>query len=206
MIINKGWLEKNNACQSGKEWFLNENILDPVEGLKNLIKKGKYEWADWLMVRVMTREQYLQYAVFATEQVLDIFEKKYPSDNRPRLAISAAVKCINDDTSENRQAANAAANATANAAANAATNAAAAAYAANAAAYAADAAAYAATNAAYAAAYAANAAANAANAAAYAAANATANAAANAATNAAAAAYAAIKIKILNYGMELLRG
>ncbi|HEY0087823.1 MAG TPA: hypothetical protein VGB37_03210, partial [Candidatus Lokiarchaeia archaeon] len=151
MIINKGWLEKNNACQSGKEWFLNENILDPVEGLKNLIKKGKYEWADWLMVRVMTREQYLQYAVFAAEQVLDIFEKKYPSDNRPRLAISAAVKCINDDTSENRQAANAATNA--------------ASYAANAAYAVANAASYAA-NAAYAAANAANAAANAANAAA----------------------------------------
>ena len=129
--ITKEWLREKRACTEGYDWFIRQRARDEVKVLEHLIAEEKFDWANWLIVRRMTRKQYLQYAVFAAEQVLDIFEKKYPNDKRPREAIAAARKCIEDDTQENR------------------------AYAADAAAYAADAAAYAAAAADYAADYAA---------------------------------------------------
>jgi len=134
-------------------------------------------------VRVMTYKQYVSYAIFAAEQVIDIYEKKYPKDTRLRAAIAAAKKCIKDPSDGNKKAA-AAYDADAAAYA-AAYDADAAAYAAAYAAYAADAAAYAAYAAAYDAAYAAY--------------------AADAAAYAADAAADAMRLKILEYGLKLLR-
>jgi hypothetical protein len=48
---------------------------------------------------------------YASDQVINIFEKSYPDDKRPREAIEAAKKVISEDTQQNR---NAAANAAAN--------------------------------------------------------------------------------------------
>ena len=44
-------------------------------------------------------------AIQCAEMVLDIFEKKYPNDNRPRKAIEAAKKCLANPTEENQRAA-----------------------------------------------------------------------------------------------------
>jgi len=170
MIISKNWLSEKNACTDGENWFLSQKETDGKKVVEKLISENKLQWANWLIVRIMNRKQYLSYAIFAAEQVIDIFEKKYPNDKRPRMAIEAAKKVLENDTAENRVAAYAAADD-------------AAAYADAAAAYAADAA----TAAAYAAA---------ADAAAYA------TAAADAA--AAYAAAAAIRLKILNYGLSIL--
>jgi hypothetical protein len=38
----------------------------------------------------MNKKQAVQYAIFAAEQVIDIYERKYPNDKRPRNAIEAA--------------------------------------------------------------------------------------------------------------------
>lgn len=130
MIIDRAWLEKHNACQDGKEWYLAEGKLDHIEGLENLITKGKLDWAGWLIVRVMNYSQYVSYAVYAAEQVIDIYEARYPNDKRPRQAIKAAKKCIDNPSEENKNAAYAAAHAAAYAAAHAAADAAHAAYAA----------------------------------------------------------------------------
>jgi hypothetical protein len=186
MKLTIRWLKKQSACSGGIEWFKSQKENDSVGVVKALIADDKLDWANWLIVRIMDYADYVRYAVYAAEQVIELYEKKYPDDKRPREAIEAAKKCIDNPSKENNAAAYAAyaaANAAANAAAYAAANAAA----------------YAAANAA---AYAAYAAANAAaNAAAYAAANAAAYAAANAAAY---AAYAEMKLKILNYSLSLI--
>jgi hypothetical protein len=216
--ITRKWLKEQRACADGIEWFNAQKETDSLKVLDALIKDKKLDYANWLIVRLMTYRQYVSYAVYAAEQVIDLYEKQCPDDKRPRQAIEAAKKCIDNPSEENKQAADAAArvaDAATNAAyaayaayaarvADAATNAAYAAYvacatyAARAATYAADAATYAA-RAAYAA-YAVHVAARAADVAAYAAtyaAYAAARAAARvacatyAATNAAYAAYAA---------------
>jgi hypothetical protein len=57
----------------------------------------------------MERKQYLAYAIFAAEQVLENYEKQYPDDKRPRLAIEAAKKVLKNNSEQNRSAANSAA-------------------------------------------------------------------------------------------------
>ena len=108
MKIDRKWLEEKGACSDGLEWFLKEGITDPVKGIENLVKKDHWEWANWLIVRVMTRPQYLAYAIFAAEQVIEIYEKKYPDNKRPRKAIDAAKAVLIKDTPETRAAAGAA--------------------------------------------------------------------------------------------------
>jgi hypothetical protein len=53
----------------------------------------------------MNYKQYVSYAVFAAEQVVGIYEKKYPDDKRARKAIEAAKLCISKPTEENKRAA-----------------------------------------------------------------------------------------------------
>jgi hypothetical protein len=51
----------------------------------------------------MDYRQAVRYGVYAAEQVLDIFEKENPSDNRVRLAIDAARMCIDNPSEENKK-------------------------------------------------------------------------------------------------------
>jgi len=183
--IDKGWVEKYQPCEESLEWYRGYLNKSPITILNKLIKGKKYDWANWFIVRVMTYHDYVSYAVFSAEQVIDIYEKKSPNDNRPRKAIEAAKLCIENPSRENKAAASRAARAAA------AANAAYVAYAAYAAADAA--------NAAYAATFAGRAAADAAYADAFAASAAYAYAA-----NAAAYRFT-IQLKILNYGMGLLK-
>jgi len=151
-IITKEWLQEKSACASGVDWFDAQKDTDAVKVLKKLIKEDKLGWANWTICRVFDYKQRVQYAVFVAEQTIDLYEKEYPNDKRPRLAIEAAKRCIENPSKENKAVANAAAYAAAYAAYAAAYAAYAAAYAANAAAYAADYAANAADYAVYAAA------------------------------------------------------
>jgi len=177
MLINDAWIEKYKPCQEAVEWWDEKKRTpdDSIKILELLIKAKKLSWANWYIMRIMSYEQSVSYAVYAAEQVIDNFEKKHPDDKRPRQAIEAAKLCIKNPSKENKAAAYAAADAAADAAA--------------------------ADAVAYAAAYAADAAA--ADAAAYAA-----YAYADAAAAYAAYAYAdaaALKLKILKYGVSLLK-
>jgi hypothetical protein len=185
MKITKKWLIKKDACEEGLYWFLAQDETDGIKLVQKLMLESHFVWANWLIVRLMKYKQYVSYAVYCAEQVIDIYEKEHPEDDRPRQAIEAAKKCIECKSKKNMVAAVAAA---------VAASVAAAASAAASAAVAADA-------------FAAVAAAAAASAAAR---SAFASAAADAAVSAAdasAAAYAYRKIlkkKIIDYGIELL--
>lgn len=92
MKITKKWLEKRNACKPSLEHVCNNNYigLDIVLFLEKLMKEGRLSDAIWLITRYMNKRQNVLYAIFAAEQVLPIFEEKYPNDDRPRKAIEAA--------------------------------------------------------------------------------------------------------------------
>ena len=178
MKVTTEFLQSKNACSPGMIWVTENNLigLEGKEFVEKLIASDKLDWGHWLIVRLMDHANVVRYVIFAAEQVIEIYENKYPDDNRPRKAIEAARAYLANPSDENKKATHAAA-----AAAHAAYAAAAAADAA----YAADAAAAAA----YAAADAAHAAADAAHAADAAAAD---------------AARKEIKIRILNYGLTLI--
>src|SRR3990167_3812631 len=108
MQITKEWLKEKSACKDGYEWsvkVLNDKPMDVFKFLDLLVKDDRWLWANWVIVRVMTRPQYLRYAIFSAECVIDIYEKKYPKIDAPRKAIKAAKAVLKDDTEENRTAA-----------------------------------------------------------------------------------------------------
>ena len=198
MKITKEWLKEKDACSEGFKWWLKHKESNPEKLALKLLKAEHFGWASWMLTKCFDKTQNVKYAVFAAEQVIGIYEAKYPDDNSPRKAIEAAKAYLNNPTADAAYAAYAAD------AAYAAARAAYAAYAAADAADAADAAADAAYAAARAADAAANAAANAAEYAAYAAARAAANAA-YAAAHAADAADVEMQKKIIEYGIILVK-
>ena len=193
------WLEKHDACRPCIKEFKEQNETDPIKILDLLKKAKRFKDANWLICRLFNKKQCIQYAIFAAEQVINIYTNEYPNDDRPQLAIDAAKKVLNNPSKKNDVAAASKAAYAASKAAYAASNAAseAAAYAASNAAYTAATAAYAASDAAYAAAYAATTvdAAHAAACAAYTAAH---------VTDVSAAKQKMLN-KIINYGISLLK-
>ena len=99
----------NHACDEGYKWWLdNEKPTDVISTAKKLNSEDHNDWANWLIVRFMSNEQKVQYAIFSAEQVIDIFEKKYPNDDRPRKAIEAAKNYLKDKSKKKADAAYAA--------------------------------------------------------------------------------------------------
>ena len=104
MKVTLDWLRKNGACSEGVNWFKSQDKSDLAKVVDSLMKQDHFQWANWTLVRFLDRQQKIQYSIFAAEQVINIFEKKYPDDKRPRKAIEAAKKCLEADTGENRKA------------------------------------------------------------------------------------------------------
>ena len=96
MTITQQQLKDWSACADGYKWACGILKDKPMEFKKflKITADHRLDWANWVIVRVMTYDQYVSYAVYAAEQVIDIYENKYPNDKRPRLAIEAAKKCI----------------------------------------------------------------------------------------------------------------
>ena len=99
------------ALDWGRQTYDGRVTIPASTLLRRLIREDKLDWANWLIVRVMTRPQYLRYAIYAAEQGLPLFERQVPGDTRPRQAIEAARACLAHDTPENRRTARRAAEA-----------------------------------------------------------------------------------------------
>ncbi len=103
MKITLEFLKKNNACTYGIE-FVQENGFIGMEAkdfILKLIDHKKLNWANWLIALVLNKLDKVRYAVYAAEAVIDIYEKKYPNDDRPRKAIEAAKVYIANPSEEN---------------------------------------------------------------------------------------------------------
>lgn len=125
MNVTRDLLENLGACSEAKRCFAehNEFHTEATEALR-LLLTDKWQnviaeeygddslcWANWLVTRLLTHEQRVRYAIFAAEQVIYLFEKKYPKDERPRQAIKAAKACLANTNTDTRAAADASANA-----------------------------------------------------------------------------------------------
>ena len=95
-------LESLNACQSGISLVATYPDKDHEAVIRRLVADDHWDYANWLLPRLMDYRGYVSYAVYAAELVLPIWEKKYPDDKLPRKAIEAAKRCI-DDPSENNK-------------------------------------------------------------------------------------------------------
>lgn len=114
MLITKRFLQSKSACPKGIVWVEKNCKNQKAITVLKALEKYRWDWANWLIVRVMTRPQYLAYAIFAAEQVIKIYEKECPEDNKPRQAIQAAKAVLKNDVKKNRRQAKKAATAIAN--------------------------------------------------------------------------------------------
>ena len=189
--ITLKWLKGKCACREAIDAYIEHTPgTDPIAVIDAAMKTNRFDWAVWLMRNIFNKRQSVEFAIYCAEFAPPIYEKRFSKNKAPREAIEAAKCYLKKPCKKTKcDAADAYA-----AAADAAADAYAAVADADADAYAADAAAaYAYATAAYGAAYAAAADAGAAYA--YA-------AAIYAATDA--YAYAA-KIKIIEYGKQLIK-
>jgi len=109
MKITKKWLQKNRACSPGVQRFLSQDETDAAKIMLGLIECGRPEDSRWVTQKLITtKKQAVLIAVFAAECVLDIFEKKYPDDKRPRNAINAAKAWLKNSCKKTKEAAEAA--------------------------------------------------------------------------------------------------
>ena len=75
------------------------------------MKEDHFDYANWLLCKVFSKKQRVQYAIYAAMLVLHIFEDERPNDKRPRKAIEAAEAYLKNPCKETKDAARAAARA-----------------------------------------------------------------------------------------------
>ncbi len=103
MNISLDVLKKYRACNSGIECFkylktttVHETINKCMDLSDDVVLRwtddtlSKYRWCNWLLSRILPKDEKIKYAIYSARLVIDIFEKKYPNDNRPRKAIEVA--------------------------------------------------------------------------------------------------------------------
>ena len=121
--VNKWYHQegKIEACQSG--FHASKNIIDAmgfvnmeclalveVKGKSDKSENDKEAWSDMRIVKAWEwkKEDSVALSLFAAELCLKNFEKVFPDDKRPREAIEAARKWLEEPTEANRSAASAA--------------------------------------------------------------------------------------------------
>ena len=104
--ITEAWLETNNACDGGVLYFRTLGTMDAHEIMLKLLEHN-LDWANWTIAHLLNRNQRIMYAIYAAEQVLEIFETKYPSDARPRQAIEAAKAALKHNSIRTKNASDA---------------------------------------------------------------------------------------------------
>ena len=107
-------LTKLNACEKGVQYFKDHKYKTVEQAISEILKTDhaqRLNWSNWLISRSLSKEDCIRYAVYAAEQVIDIFEKKYPEDKRPREANRAAKVYLKNPSKENKEKCRAAATA-----------------------------------------------------------------------------------------------
>jgi hypothetical protein len=99
-----------HACKDPYDAFsyVQGEILALVECRgKHLTVGNKECWREQRVIKTYkwTKKDSLRLAIYSAELCLNIFEKMYPEDKRPREAIEAAKKVLFKDTAKNRSAA-----------------------------------------------------------------------------------------------------
>jgi hypothetical protein len=99
-------LKEFDACSEGLRTLTNSlpdhQETDPIP-LTHILKSSGLNLAIWAL-GTQEKKYSIQFAVGCAEHVLNLFESKYPEDKRPRNAIDAAKRYLEDPSEENRQA------------------------------------------------------------------------------------------------------
>lgn len=118
MKITNEFLKEKSACIEGFEWVNECGIVDleHTDFLNYLLTHNHFDYANWLITKLLDKDNLVRYAIFAAEQVLDAYEKQYPEDDRPRKVNEAPKEYLKTHSTAAVHAAHAVAYAVADAA------------------------------------------------------------------------------------------
>ena len=102
--ITLNQIRQHDPCKSGWEKLLRslpDNMpLDKPFDFRHIIESNGIVDAIWALKCIDNKELCVRFTVKCAESVLHIFEKIYPNDKRPRQAIEAAKKWLDNPSSE----------------------------------------------------------------------------------------------------------
>ena len=108
MKIIKKWFMKGYLCSAIFIYYEKKGFIDLLAFkwvnrliLKIVIKKGKLDRANWLIVRLLEKTDAMRYAIFAMEKVINKWERRKPDNLKPRKVIEAAKEYITKPSEEN---------------------------------------------------------------------------------------------------------
>lgn len=76
--ITEHWLTYRNACITKEEKREAAQIGDPLEICRRLIDRNRLDHALWVLIHFLNKEQNIEWSIFASNQVIDVFEKQHP--------------------------------------------------------------------------------------------------------------------------------
>jgi len=101
MLITKQWLEEKMALPNDIAWFCEQKESNGTEVLKKLFAEDRLDFAHWLIVRIMSHEQYVCYALFAAKTEIDSYLLASRSNYNVIRAIRAALYVMSHSISDN---------------------------------------------------------------------------------------------------------
>lgn len=102
-ICKRGFHASKKAIDAMR--YIDCEVLAKVEVKGKSEKESDKEcWSEMKIIKTYkwTKKDSISLAIYSAELVLNNFEKKFPNDNRPRLAIEAAKAVLKNDTKKNR--------------------------------------------------------------------------------------------------------
>jgi hypothetical protein len=113
MKLSLKFLQEKSACYDGLKWYTENGKINTVEKCVTALIADTdcsehLNYANWLLSNTLSPDNKIRYAIFAAEQVLELFENATPGDLRPRKAIEAAKEYLKTKTAAAGDAARAA--------------------------------------------------------------------------------------------------
>lgn len=96
MKITVKQLVNLNACEKGIQWFISQKKCKLKSVINALLKDNHFDYASWLLSKLLTKKQNILWAIKSAESSLNMFEMRFPDDSRPRYAIEITKKFIED--------------------------------------------------------------------------------------------------------------
>lgn len=101
MEITVKQLVNLNACEKGIQWFISQKKCKLKPIINALLKDNHFDYASWLLSRLLTCRQNTLWAIMCAKSTLNNFESRFPYDNRPRFAIKAAEDFLSAESNSN---------------------------------------------------------------------------------------------------------
>ena len=83
-------LKKHGACVEAVDWVKGQKDISYKALFTACLAEDHLDWANWIIPRLLNKENRIRYAIYAAERVIKIYEDKYPDD--AYAAYAAAYK------------------------------------------------------------------------------------------------------------------